>query len=70
MYPLQEVDAEEKGGCLIHGGRLIRTLQYLYTTLKLTHEDSSLVVFLLRFFEEHPIIIPRLSSSSVSLLTV
>ena len=28
MYPLQEVDAEEGGGRLIHGGRLIRTLRY------------------------------------------
>ena len=26
--PLQEVDAEEGDGCLIHGGRLTRTLRY------------------------------------------
>ena len=26
-YPLQEVDAEEGGGRLLHGGRLIRTLR-------------------------------------------
>ena len=29
MYPLQEVDAKEGGGRLVHGGRLIRSLQYM-----------------------------------------
>ena len=29
-YPLQEVDAEEGDGRLIRGGRLIRTIRYMY----------------------------------------
>ena len=34
-YPLQEVDAEEGDGCLICGGRLIRTIQHLQVYIRL-----------------------------------